>query len=316
MSSRRLQTFDLVTAPEIGSDLTVTMWDWISLLKPRVVVLVMFTGLAGLLLAPGHLGPLRNLAALLAIIIGAGSAGAINMWFDRDIDSIMSRTSRRPIPSGKISASDTLAFGIVLAFGSVILMLLATNLIAAVSLAISIAFYVVVYTMWLKRRTPQNIVIGGAAGAFPPLIGWLAVTGSIGFLPLLMFSIIFLWTPPHFWALSLYACKDYREAAIPMLPVARGQRVTRLYILCYTIGLVVVSLAPWILGKVGLLYGISAIIFGLVFVILAYQTYLDQDLTGESLLNDVSARKTFKFSLVYLFFLFLMFILDLTLSYK
>ena len=310
MYSADLQISDLAAVSRVKFDSSSTVWDWINLLKPRVVALVMFTGLVGLLLAPGHLGLLSSLAAILAIVTGAGAAGAINMWFDRDVDSMMRRTLRRPIPTGKITASNALAFGLVLASGSIILMLLATNLIAAASLMVSIGFYVIVYTMWLKRRTPQNIVIGGAAGAFPPIIGWLAVTGSLNSLPLLMFSIVFFWTPPHFWALSLYACGDYREAAIPMLPVAHGQRSARLHILWYTIVLVAVSLIPWISGQVGALYGVSAVVFGAIFIFLAYQIYLDQDGRGESALNDLPARRGFKFSLFYLFMLFLMFTID------
>ena len=305
-----LQTCDLTPVFYGKSNLEATTWDWINLLKPRVVLLVAFTGLAGLLLAPGHLSPLSSSAALLAIVIGAGSAGAINMWFDRDIDGVMRRTSKRPIPYGKISASDALAFGIILAFGSVILMLLVTNIIASGFLAISIIFYVVIYTMWLKRRTPQNIVIGGAAGAFPPLIGWLAVTGTLSSLPLLMSSIIFFWTPPHFWALSLYASVDYREAAVPMLPIVRGKQITRLHILLYTVVLVLVSAAPWTFGKTGLLYGISAVLLGSAFIVFSYKVYLDQDHEGNSLLNDLFARKTFAFSLTYLFLLFFMLIVD------
>ena len=310
MFNASLQTSDLSVVFATKSDSKVTVWDWINLLKPRVIILVMFTGLVGLLLAPGHLDLLSSSSAILAIVIGAGAAGAVNMWFDRDIDSMMRRTLRRPIPTGKISASNALAFGIILGSGSIIIMLLATNLVAAGLLMVSIAFYILVYTMWLKRRTPQNIVIGGAAGAFPPMIGWLAVTGTLSPLPLLMFSIIFLWTPPHFWALSLYACADYREAAVPMLPVTCGQQSTRLHILCYAIGLVIISISPWILGETGSLYGVSAICLGIVFVALAYHTYLDQNYRGESTLNDAPARKTFKFSLVYLFLLYLSFIVD------
>ncbi len=305
-----LQTCDLTPVFCGKSSLEATTWDWINLLKPRVAMLVAFTGLAGLLLAPGHLNPLSSLAALLAIVIGAGSAGAINMWFDRDIDGVMRRTSKRPIPYGKISASDALAFGIILAFGSVILMLLVTNIIASGFLAISIVFYVVIYTMWLKRRTPQNIVIGGVAGAFPPLIGWLAVTGTLSSLPLLMSSIIFFWTPPHFWALSLYASVDYREAAVPMLPIVRGRQITRLHILLYTVVLVLVSVAPWTFGKTGLLYGISAVLLGSAFTVFSSKVYLDQDHEGNSLSSDLFARKTFAFSLIYLFLLFFMLIVD------
>ena len=196
--------------------------DWFVLLKPRVISLVVFTGAIGLLMAPTPIHPVLAFAAVLCIAVAAGAAGALNMWFDRDIDALMRRTANRPIPGGRIEASDVLGFGIVLAVSSVLLMYLATNVVAASWLAVSILFYVVVYTMWLKRLTPQNIVIGGAAGAFPPIIGWAAATGSVGVLPLLMFAIVFFWTPPHFWALSLYASADYERAGVPMLPVVAG----------------------------------------------------------------------------------------------
>ena len=309
-----LQASNTVLAPEGRADSKATVRDWVDLLKPRVVVLVMFTGIVGLLLAPGHLDPRLGFAAILAIVAGAGSAGAVNMWYDRDIDGVMKRTSGRPIPAGKIPAHNVLAFGIILAFSSVILMFLATNLIAAGLLVASIVFYVVVYTMWLKRRTPLNIVIGGAAGAFPPVIGWLAVSGTLTLFPILMFAIVFLWTPPHFWALSLYAHSDYEEAAIPMLPVIRGQRSTRLQIFVYTVFLVAISLLPWMLGEVGVFYGVFALGLGCIFIALAYQVYLDQDKSGRSLLNNVPARKTFGFSLLYLFLLFGMLTIDNFLS--
>ncbi len=309
-----LQASNTVLASENRADLKATVRDWVDLLKPRVVVLVMFTGIVGLLLAPGHLDPRLGFAAILAIVAGAGSAGAVNMWYDRDIDGVMKRTSRRPIPAGRIPAHNVLAFGIILAFSSVILMFLATNLIAAGLLVASIIFYVVVYTMWLKRRTPLNIVIGGAAGAFPPVIGWLAVSGTLTLFPILMFAIVFLWTPPHFWALSLYAHSDYEEAAIPMLPVMRGQRSTRLQIFVYTVFLVAISLLPYMLGEVGVLYGVFALGLGCIFIALAYQVYLDQDKSGRSLLNNVPARKTFGFSLLYLFLLFAMLVIDKFLS--
>ena len=201
--------------------------DWIALLKPRVMTLVVFTGLIGLLVAPGHLHPVLGFTAVLCIAVAAGASGAINMWYDRDIDAIMHRTSDRPLPAGRILPNAALAYGVTLAFASVLVMHLATNIAAASVLALSIAFYVFVYTMWLKRRTPQNIVIGGAAGAFPPLIGWAAVTGSIDLVPMILFAIVFFWTPPHFWALSLYAHGDYARAGVPMLPVVAGARETR-----------------------------------------------------------------------------------------
>src|SRR5271166_6801976 len=212
--------------------------DWIALLKPRVLTLVVFTGLIGLLVAPGHLHPVLAFTAVLCIAVAAGACGAINMWYDRDIDALMRRTRNRPIPGGRIAPGEALGFGVTLAVAAVIVMGLAINLAAASVLALSIGFYVFVYTMWLKRRTPQNIVIGGAAGAFPPVIGWMAVTGSMDLLPLLLFAIVFFWTPPHFWSLSLWAHADYRRAGVPMLPVVAGARETRRQIFLYALVLV------------------------------------------------------------------------------
>jgi protoheme IX farnesyltransferase len=227
------------------------------------------------------------------------------MWYDRDIDAVMRRTSRRAIPMGKIEPGEALTFGIVLAVSSVIIMALATNFVAAAWLALSIAFYVFVYTMWLKRRTPQNIVIGGAAGAFPPVIGWAAVSGHVSAMPLLLFGIVFLWTPPHFWALALYACKDYGRAGVPMLPVVAGARHTRLQILLYTLVLLPFSALPWLLGYAGAVYGLTAIALGFGFVLSAVLVWRDkQDAEGVSLTNDVPARAAFRFSLAYLAILF------------
>ena len=285
--------------------------DWLVLLKPRVVSLVVFTGAIGLIVAPVPLHPVLAFAAVLCIAVAAGAAGAINMWYDRDIDAIMRRTSSRPIPGGRIEASAVLGFGIVLAVASVLLMYLATNVVAATWLAVSILFYVVVYTMWLKRRTPQNIVIGGAAGAFPPIIGWAAATGSVGVFPLLMFAIVFFWTPPHFWALSLYASADYERAGVPMLPVVAGARSTRWHVLAYTIVLVVASLTPYLFGYAGLPYGIAAAMLGAVFLYGAVRTVRDkQDASGRSLTKDEPAKWTFKYSLLYLFLLFFALAID------
>ncbi len=279
--------------------------DWLSMLKPRVMTLVVYSGLAGLLAAPGGLNGVLAAAAILCIAVGAGAAGAINMWYDRDIDAIMNRTRKRPIPAGRISPDEALAFGVILAAASVMVMGLATNTFAAFLLAGSIAFYVLIYTMWLKRLTPQNIVIGGAAGAFPPLIGWAAVTGSLGVMPWLMFGIIFLWTPPHFWALSLYAHSDYERAGVPMLPVVKGARETRRQIVLYTLAMVPFSLLPWLLGYAGLVYGLSAIVLGLGFFVSVWRLAHDkQDAFGVSLTNDAPARSTFRYSILYLFALF------------
>ncbi len=279
--------------------------DWITLLKPRVMLLVVFTGLVGVLVAPGRLNPFLAAASVLCIAMGAGAAGAINMWYDQDIDALMRRTANRPVPGGRISAEAALAFGVVLAIVSVLVMLLAANLLAAAELAASIAFYVFVYTIWLKRRTPQNIVIGGAAGAFPPLIGWAAVTGSVGPLPALLCAIVFFWTPPHFWALSLFARDDYRRAGVPMLPVVAGLRTTRRQIFLYTTLLVPLSLLPWALGLTSAVYGGTALLLGLGFLWHALRVLRDrQDTNGESLTRDAPAKAMFRFSIYYLFLLF------------
>jgi heme o synthase len=279
--------------------------DWIALLKPRVVMLVVFTGWIGMMLAPGHLHPVLAATAVLCITVAAGAAGAINMWYDRDIDLVMRRTRNRPIPAGRIAAGEALAFGVVLAGASVLVMALAANLFAAAVLAVSIGFYVFIYTMWLKRRTAQNIVIGGAAGAFPPVIGWAAVTGGLDLLPVLMFAIIFFWTPPHFWSLSLWAHADYARAGVPMLPVVAGARETRRQIFLYTLVLVAVTLAPWALGLTGPVYGIAAVALGFGFIACAWRVLRDaQDAAGTSQSNDAPARAAFKFSIAYLFILF------------
>ena len=285
--------------------------DWITLLKPRVITLVVFTGLIGLLVAPGHLHPVLALTAVLCIALGAGAAGALNMWYDRDIDAVMRRTATRPVPDGRITPGAALGYGIFLAVASVLLMYLATNFAAAAILAVSILFYVVVYTMWLKRRTPQNIVIGGAAGAFPPVIGWAAVTGGVDVMPILMFAIVFFWTPPHFWALSLYAHADYERAGVPMLPVVAGARATRRQVLLYTVILVVASLSPWWFGFSGPFYGVSAALLGGWFIVASLRVVFDrQDAAGRSLTKDLPAKKAFKYSLYYLFALFLALAID------
>ena len=279
--------------------------DWIALLKPRVMSLVVFSGLIGLLVAPGHLNPVLAFTAVLCIAIAAGACGAINMWYDRDIDAVMRRTRLRPIPAGRIEPGAALGYGITLAVGSVIVMGLAVNHMAAGLLALSIGFYVFVYTMWLKRRTPQNIVIGGAAGAFPPVIGWAAVTGSVDLIPLLLFAIIFIWTPPHFWSLALFSNDDYRRAKVPMLPVVAGGKATRRQIVLYTLVLVPLSLVPWFLGFSGPVYAVAAGVLGVGFLVSVWRVATDrQDATGVSLTNDAPARAAFKFSIAWLFILF------------
>ncbi len=279
--------------------------DWVNLLKPRVVTLVVLTGIVGMMVAPGHLHPVLFFTAVMCIAVAAGAAGAINMWYDRDIDAVMNRTMRRPIPAGRVDPGEALAFGVVLSVASVVVMALATNVVAAGWLALSIAFYVFIYTMWLKRRTPQNIVIGGAAGAFPPVIGWAAVTGHVSAMPLVLFGIVFLWTPPHFWSLALYACKDYGRAGVPMLPVVAGARHTRLQILLYTLVLAPFSMLPWALGMAGPVYGLTAAALGAGFVFSAVLVWRDkQDAAGVSLTKDAPARAAFRYSLAYLALLF------------
>jgi protoheme IX farnesyltransferase len=291
-------------APSAGLPIS-SVSDWIALLKPRVVMLVVFTGWIGMLVAPGSLHPVLAATAILCITVAAGAAGAINMWYDRDIDLVMRRTRNRPIPAGRIEPGEALTFGIVLAVASVLVMALATNLVAAGVLAGSIGFYVFIYTMWLKRRTAQNIVIGGAAGAFPPVIGWAAVTGGVEALPLLMFAIVFFWTPPHFWSLALWAHADYARAGVPMLPVVAGARRTRREIFAYTIVLVGVSLAPWGLGLVGPVYGATVLALGVGFLACSWRVLRDrQDAAGVSQTNDLPARNAFRFSIAYLFLLF------------
>lgn len=281
---------------------TADLGDYVALMKPRVMSLVVFTGLAGLLVAPGELHWLLSAVAVLAIAIGAGASGAINMWYDRDIDAVMERTRKRPIPMGRVEPDEALTFGVVMACGSVLLMGIAVNFVAAGLLAASILFYVFVYTMWLKRRTPQNIVIGGAAGAFPPVIGWAAVTGTVGVESLVLFLLIFMWTPPHFWALALYRCGDYAAAGVPMLPVVSGKRETKRQILIYTILLAPVAVAPTLLGFAGWIYGSAAILLSAMFLAAAVAVCRDD--------TDRSAKRTFGFSIFYLFALFALLIVD------
>ncbi len=276
--------------------------DYLSLLKPRVMSLVVFTGFAGVVVAPGGLHPLLAAVAVLCIAVASGAAGAINMWYDRDIDAVMARTCRRPIPTGRVPPEEALAFGTVLSLFSVMLMGLALNWVAAGLLAAAIGFYVFVYTVWLKRRTPQNIVIGGAAGAFPPMIGWAAVTGTVSLESAVLFLLIFMWTPPHFWALALYRDGDYARAGVPMLPVVAGRAATKRQILAYTLALFPLALAPSFLGLAGWLYGAMAAFMGGLFVLLALRLFAD---TGER-----AARQMFGFSILYLFVLFALLIVD------
>jgi protoheme IX farnesyltransferase len=289
-------------APSLATAPGAAVADYWEILKPRVMSLVVFTGLVGLVVAPGHLHPLLAAVAILCIAVGAGAAGAINMWYDRDIDAVMRRTAARPLPAGRMSPGEALGFGSVLAAGSVVVMALAVNWVAAALLALTIAFYVIVYTVWLKRRTPQNIVIGGAAGAFPPLIGWAAVTGDVGWGAVALFAIIFFWTPPHFWALSLYRSEEYAAAGVPMLPVVAGPDETRRQMLLYTIVLWPVTVAPWLLDLAGPIYGVGALALSAVFTGLAVQVLRDR--------TERSARRMFAYSLLYLFLMFSLLLLD------
>jgi protoheme IX farnesyltransferase len=274
--------------------------DYLALLKPRVMSLVIFTALIGLLIAPGHFHPILGITSILCIAVGAGASGALNMALEADIDALMSRTANRPIPRGRVTASEAMAFGVTLAFFSVMTLGILVNWYAGALLAFTIFFYVVIYTMWLKRWTAQNIVIGGAAGALPPVVAWVAATGSLAPEPLLLFLIIFFWTPPHFWALALFRTDDYARAGVPMLPVVAGPDATRLQILLYTIVLVGVALAPWPLGYFDALYGVVSLLLGAGMLALAIQVYRKRG-RAESLRAN---RKLFAFSILYLFALF------------
>jgi heme o synthase len=289
-------------AAQLSAMPLATVGDYVEILKPRVMSLVVFTGLVGLAVAPGHIHPVLALMAVLCIAVGAGAAGAINMWYDRDIDAVMRRTAARPLPAGRMTPGEALGFGVVLAGGAVLIMGLAVNWIAAGLLALTIGFYVFVYTIWLKRRTPQNIVIGGAAGALPPVIGWAAVTGGVGWGAIALFTIIFLWTPPHFWALSLYRTEDYAKAGVPMLPVVAGARRTKRQMLFYTLLLWPAAAAPWLFGIAGPVYAVPALVLSTIFTGTAVQVCRD---TG-----DRSARRMFAFSLLYLFLMFSLLLVD------
>lgn len=270
--------------------------DFIELLKPRVMSLVVFTGFAGLVAAPGHIHPVLAAVAVLCIAVGAGASAAINMWYDRDIDAVMARTARRPIPSGRVDPAEALAFGVVLAVVSVVVMGLAVNWTAAALLALATLFYVFVYTIWLKRRTPQNIVIGGAAGAFPPMIGWAAVTGGVDLGSVVLFTLIFLWTPPHFWALALFRNADYTRAGVPMMPVVAGPDSTKRQMLAYTLILLPAGAAPYAVGIAGPAYLAGALVMGGLFVLCALNVLWA---TG-----DRPAKRMFGFSILHLFTLF------------
>jgi protoheme IX farnesyltransferase len=281
--------------------------DFFALTKPRVMSLVVFTGLCGLLAAPGSIHPVIGFTAVLCIAIGAGGAGALNMWWEADIDAKMKRTARRPLPEGRIRVNDARDFGVALSVASVLLMGLAVNWLAAAILAGSIVYYAVIYTIWLKPRTPQNIVIGGGAGAFPPLIGWVAVTGEITLMPVLLFAIIFLWTPPHFWALALFVKSDYAKAGIPMLPVVAGEAATRRQILAYAAVLLPVSVAPWWIGGTGAIYASAAVALSLAFIALCIPVFTRRTVEGDRMKPE---KRLFGYSVFYLFALFAALVAD------
>ncbi len=279
--------------------------DYFALLKPRVMVLVVFTGIAGLLVAPGSIHPFLAVVAVFCIAMASGGAAAINMWYEQDIDRLMLRTSQRPLVRGVIAPSDALAFGVVLSIFAVMLMGLATNWVAALLLLLANLFYVFVYTIWLKRRTPQNIVVGGAAGAFPPVIGWVAVTGQIDVIPLVLFAIIFLWTPPHFWSLALYRSDDYKAAGIPMLPVIHGWRVTVWNIVFYMGMLIILTLLPWFLDFAGVFYVLTTLILGGLWFLAALPLLWNKSIRR--------AKNSFAISILYLFAIFAVLIIDVRL---
>ncbi|HXR95486.1 MAG TPA: heme o synthase [Rhizomicrobium sp.] len=286
----------MTIAETLSYSRVTTVGDFFALLKPRVMSLVIFTGLAGIIAAPGHVHPLTAFTALLCIALAAGASGALNMAYDSDIDGVMARTATRPIPMGHIAREEAMAFGWALSAFAVATMWLFVNWLAASLLAFTIFFYVVVYTLWLKRRTPQNIVIGGLAGALPPAIGWAAVTGNLGLAPTVLVAIIFMWTPPHFWALSLWRCDDYARAGVPMLPVVRGKRVTRRHILIYSLLLAPLGVVPAFIGLGGMLYLVLSAAMGLWLLLEAFATWREKDEVKEP-----AAKRLFAVSLLYVF---------------
>ena len=284
--------------------------DFVALLKPRVMSLVIFTALVGMVAAPGSVHPVLAVIGLLCIAIGAGASGALNMWYDADIDALMARTAARPIPRGRVTANEALTFGTILSVFSVLTLGLLLNWVAGFILAFTIGFYLFVYTMWLKRRTPQNIVIGGAAGAFPPMLGWATVTGDVSLASVAMFLLIFLWTPPHFWALALYRMRDYERASVPMLPNVAGPDATRLQILLYSIALIAAAAAPYFVGLGGLGYLVVSSVLSTIFMALAINVYR----VREGREADAVAKKLFLFSIFYLFALFAMLLAEHTVA--
>ena len=282
--------------------------DLIALTKPRVMSLVIFTGLCGLIAAPERIHPVLAFTAILCIAVAAGGAAALNQWWEADIDAGMKRTSARPLPQGRMNRDDARDFGVGISAAAVILMGLAINWLAAAILAVSVIYYAVVYTIWLKPRTPQNIVIGGGAGAFPPLIGWVAATGHVTLMPVLLFAIIFFWTPPHFWALALFVKSDYAKVGIPMMPVVAGEKATRRQILIYAVLLLPLSVLPWWIGGAGLIYGVSAVILSLLFLALSVRVGLRERGGAEDMMRP--EKQLFAYSVIYLFALFAALVVD------
>lgn len=302
MPGAQTQAGAVLTSPADRPEPRFRLRDYAILLKPRVMSLVVFTAMVGLILAPGEPSPAIAVIAVLCIALGAGAAGAINMWYDRDIDRVMARTMNRPLPAGRMQPVEALTFGVALSIASVAIMALFVNAVAAGLLALTIVYYVVVYTIWLKRRTPQNIVIGGAAGAFPPAIGWAASSGEIGLGAIALFAIIFLWTPPHSWALALFRKSDYDRAGVPMLPVVAGERSTRRHILAYTCVLVPATLLPYVIGLSGLFYAAAALVLGGWLLFHAVRVWRDNE--------TQSARAMFFFTILYLFLIFVALLAD------
>jgi protoheme IX farnesyltransferase len=285
-----------------------TDWrDYFALTKPRVMSLVVFTGLCGLLAAPGHINPVIGFTAVLCIAIGAGGSAALNQWWEADLDAGMKRTAARPLPLGKLRRTDARDFGIAISVAAVLLMGLAVNWLAGITLAAAILYYAVIYTIWLKPRTPQNIVIGGGAGAFPPLIGWVAVTNDITWMPVLLFAIIFMWTPPHFWALALFVKSDYAKVGIPMMPVVAGEKSTRRQIMAYSLILLPLSAAPWFIGGTGAIYGVTALALSVLFVGFALPVSLRTAVEGDGMKPE---KRLFGYSVLYLFALFAVLVAD------
>ncbi|MCZ8370307.1 MAG: heme o synthase [Porphyrobacter sp.] len=301
------------TAPQTAATMPTEWRDFFALTKPRVMTLVIFTAICGVLAAPGTIHPVIGFTAILAIAMGAGGSAVLNMWWEADIDAGMKRTMNRPLPGGRMRREDARDFGIFLSGVSIVLMGLAVGWLAAALLLGAIIYYAVIYTMWLKPRTPQNIVIGGGAGAFPPLIGWVAVTGDITAMPILLFAIIFFWTPPHFWALALFVQSDYAKVGIPMLPVVAGEKVTRHQIMIYTLLLAPIAIAPWAIGGTSWIYGSVAVVLSALFVVLALPVFTRMRAEVDAMTPE---KTLFKFSIVYLFVLFAALVVDRVAAYQ